>query len=186
MTVQIPKFRWLAWALVFGALFIAAALVSGCDQKAGVRIGDTAPGISDTDINGEVVSLKELRGKVVVLYFWANSCCGKSLIQTEPVYRRHRAEVALVAINGMDHREDVVKFAHQNGLTFTLLTDEHAMLMKQYQVLAFPTVFILDRNGIVRERILGDAGPAKLEKLIRRQLEAPLKAGESYDKLHHR
>lgn len=160
--------------LATGVFLLAALVLASCDSNLGVKVGNVAPGFSDIDIYGEPVSLSALRGKVVVLYFWSNSCCGKNLKQLEPLYRRVSGEgLAVVAIDGLDAKKEIAAFAKENGVTFTLLTDEHAMLIKQYQVLAYPTVFILDRSGVVRERILGEASSAKMEELIKRQLDLP-------------
>lgn len=143
------------------------SLCAGCDSQLGVKIGNTAPGISGNDIHGEYVSLSQLKGKIIVIYFWENSCCGASLKQIEPFYRKYKYDgLNILAINEMGSKEDVASYAKSNGLTFTMMTDEHSMLLKQYQAFGFPTIFILDRNGIIREKILGDIQIAKLEKLV--------------------
>jgi peroxiredoxin len=149
-------------------LLLATLLLicTGCDSRSGGNIGDTPPGISGNDIRGEYVSLGQLKGKVVIVYFWDMSCCGDSLKQVEPFYRKYQdAGLNILAINEQSTEKDVASFAATNGLTFTMLTDEHSMLFKQYRAFGFPTIFILDRNGIVREKILGGIQTAKLEKL---------------------
>lgn len=150
------------------AIFVLATwlLSAGCESQLGVKIGDTPPEISADDIRGEYVRLTRLKGKVVIIYFWSNSCCGGSLRQLEPLYNQHKdSGLEILAINELDSKKDVTLYAKNNGLTFTLLTDEYSMLFKTYRVLGFPTIFVLDRNGIVREKIMGDIQTAKLEKL---------------------
>lgn len=154
-------------------LLIAIACSFGCDEKRGVKLGDTPPGFSGTDINGEFVSLGQLKGKVVVLYFWTNSCCGDRLKLIEPFFGKNRDRgLAILAINVGDTDETVESYAKSNALTFSLLTDEHRMFSRQFGVLGFPTIFILDRNGVIREKILGDIQPARLEKLVSNQLDS--------------
>jgi peroxiredoxin len=183
MVMKIPLKGCLLSALVLATLL----LCTGCDEKKGVKIGDNPPAISDNDIHGEFVSLAQLKGKIVIVYFWTNSCCGDSLKELEPIYSRNKYKgLEILAINEMDSRKDVESYALNNRLTFTMLTDEHSMLFKQYKVLGFPTVFILDRSGIVREKILGDVQIAKLEKLVLRQFDIQKKAEESYEKVHAR
>ena len=151
------------------AISVLAGLVfsSGCDEKLGVKIGETPPGISGNDIHGEFVSLNQFKGKVVVLYFWTNSCCADRLKLLEPFYSQNKDRgLAVLAVNVGDSKEIVESYAKNNGLTFTLQTDERAMTSRQYRVFGFPTIFILDRNGIIREKILGDIQTAKLEKLV--------------------
>ncbi len=167
---------------IFSSNFLLAVLVlaavsfcPGCDRKQGIKIGDTPPGFSGMDIKGELASLSRLKGKVVVLYFWTNSCCGGRLKLFEPFFSKNREKgLAMVAINVGDTDETVVSYAKSNALTFTLLTDTHGMISRQYSVFGFPTIFILDRNGVIREKILGDIQTAKLEKLVSNQLDNTL------------
>jgi peroxiredoxin len=151
------------------AIFILAVLAfsSGCEEQKRVRNGEKPPGISGTDIHGEYISLNQFKGNVVVLYFWRNSCCGDRLKQLEPYYSRDKDKgLAVLAINVGDTRETVESYAKNNGLTFTLQTDERAMTAREYGVFGFPTLFILDREGTIRKKILGDIDTAQLEKLV--------------------
>lgn len=65
-----------------------------------------------------------------------------------------------------------------------MLTDEHTTMFKQYQAFGFPTVFIIDRNGVIREKILGNIQVDKLEKLIQHQFDIQKEADASYEKQH--
>jgi peroxiredoxin len=159
---------------IFGLNFFSAVLVltilflaSGCDTKQGVKIGDTAPGFSGTDINGEFVSLSQAKGKVVVLYFWTNSCCGGRLKLLEPYYVKNKDKgLTILAINVGDTKETVESYVRSNALTFSFQADEHRMISNQYGVFGFPTIFVLDRRGVIREKILGSIPSEKLEKLV--------------------
>jgi cytochrome c biogenesis protein CcmG/thiol:disulfide interchange protein DsbE len=162
MLIKLPATCSLTAILVLATLLLCA----GCESQQGVKIGDTPPEISGNDIRVEYVSLSQFKGKVVIIYFWSNSCCGGNLKQLQPLYNQHRYNgLEIIAINELDSKKDVTSYAKNNGLTFTMLTDEYSMLFKIYRVLGFPTIFIIDRNGIVREKIMGDIQTAKLEKL---------------------
>ena len=162
MFTRLPTGPFLLLILVLTALLSCA----GCENPQGVRIGHTAPGISGNDIHGEYVSLSQLKGKVVVIYFWTNSCCAVSLKQLEPFYRLQKHNgLEILAINELNSEKEVQSYAKNNALTFTMLTDERSMLSEQYGAFGFPTIFILDREGTVREKILGNMQTAKLEKL---------------------
>jgi peroxiredoxin len=153
----------------FIAILVMASLAfsSGCDEKQGVKTGDTPPGISGTDVHGDYVSLNQFKGNVIVLYFWTKSCCGERIKQLEPYYsiNKHKG-LAILAINVGNTREIVESYAKDNGLTFTLQTDERAMTSREYGVFGFPTIFILDRDGVIRKKILGDIDTLQLEKLV--------------------
>jgi peroxiredoxin len=173
----------------FMMILMLASIVfsAGCEEKQRVKSGDAAPVFSARDVNGELVTLGQFTGDVVVLYFWTNSCCGDRLKQIEPVYVKHKQKgLALLAINVGDSGEAVKSYAQSNGLTFTMLTDERSKIFKQYGAIGFPTVFILDGNGIIRKKILGDIQAAQLEKLVEHQFTIKKETDAAYEKMHRR
>jgi peroxiredoxin len=152
-------------------LMAAVIFSSGCDERQGVQVGGTPPGISGNDIRGEYVTLSQFKGNVVVLYFWTNSCCADGLKELEPFFSQNKQKgLTVLAVNEGDTKETVLSCVKKNGLTFSTQTDEHAMTAYQYGIIGFPTIFILDRNGITREKILGHIPIAKLKKLVSRYL----------------
>jgi peroxiredoxin len=159
--ISCPKF-----VLAISVLTVLA-FSPGCEEKKPVKVGEKPPGISGTDIHGEFITLKQFKGNVVVLYFWKNSCCADRLKQLEPYYSRNKDKgLTVLAINVGDTSEIVDAYAKNNGLTFTLQTDERAMTSREYGVFGFPTIFILDREGVIRKKILGDIDTSQLEKLV--------------------
>ena len=179
MFIKSPT-RAFRLALVLSTLLLCA----GCEEKKGVKIGESPPPLSGPDIRGKSVSLAELKGKVVAIYFWTDSCCADSLRELEPVYRRYKDQgLEVLAINVMDSQAEIESFAARHRISFTMLRDEDSLRFNQYKVRGFPTIFLLDRSGIVREKILGSMRTSKLEKLIRRQIEAERKAAEAYRKV---
>jgi len=87
-------------------ILCAIASCCGCEARPQqVGIGETAPVFSTTAITGEPVSLNQFRGKIVVIYFWQNSCCGDSLKLLEPLYNRHK-ELAIVAVDVGDTKDE--------------------------------------------------------------------------------
>ena len=152
-------------------MLLFALAAAGCDENRGVRIGDAAPPIQGAAIGGTTVSPARLKGKTVVVYFWTDSCCGDSLKQLEPFYSRNKGRgLELIAINELDSQEAIASYAARHRLTFTMLSDEGSLLFKEYNVVGFPTVLILDQEGVVREKVLGDMPTTKLEKLIERHI----------------
>jgi peroxiredoxin len=178
--------RSIARSLV--VLSLASALgVAGCDSKKGVKAGDTAPDFAASDVHGETVRLSRYRGKIVVLYFWTNSCCGDNLKLVEPVYAGNRQKgLEILAIDVGDSREAIAAYGRDNGLTFPLVIDEQTKIFRQYRLVGFPSIFLIDSHGIVRQVVLGDIKPADLEKLIQRQFDVQKKADAAYEKLHSR
>ena len=160
------RFQWFFMALVM--LLASLACLAGCAVKPAARTGEKAPEIAGTDLHGEPVSLARLRGRVVVVCFWTNSCCGDRLKRLEPYYRQNKDKgLAILAINEGNAGENVASYAEANGLTFTVQTDEGGLWAREYGVFGFPTIFIIDRKGIIRKKILGDAAPEQLDELVR-------------------
>jgi peroxiredoxin len=160
-------------AATVAIILIAVLLVSGCDLKQGVNVGDTPPGFSGNDISGEFVSLSQFKGNVVVIYFWTDSCCGEKLKLLEPFYLGNKQRgLTILAINEGNSQQEVEAYAKKNRLTFSLQADEHKLLAGQYRVLGSPTVFVIGRDGKIREKLLGEMPGGKLEQLIEKQLAA--------------
>jgi peroxiredoxin len=160
-----PRFQKFFILLVM--LLASLACMAGCEAKPVGHTGEKAPEIAGTDLHGNPVSLDRLSGGVVILCFWTNSCCGDRLKLLEPYYRRNKDKgLVILAINEGNTGESVASYAKDNGLTFPVLTDEGGMKARQYGVFGFPTIFIIDRKGIIRKKILGDVGPEQLDKLV--------------------
>ena len=166
------------------AYIMAAALLVGCGGRQGLERGDAAPAFSTKDIHGKTVGLAGSRGNVVVMFFWS-SCCSDSLKLVEKIYGAYRPYgLDIVAINRADAKA-TADYAALNGITFTMIADTAGQLHKIYHATGFPTIYIVDRRGIIREKILGDVGMAYLEKLVQRQIKARKIAAVSYDKLQN-
>ena len=176
MHVRLPKILKHFPALLPGSiiplmclLLALPSFLSGCADKTVPKIGETPPAISCNDVTGEYISLNRLKGNVVIIYFWSSTCCGDRLIQLEPWFSLNKYKgLSILAVNVGGDENSVRSFATKNGLTFTMLTDEHGMISRQYGVIGFPTIFILDRNGVIRNKIVGDIETAYLFKLVSR------------------
>jgi peroxiredoxin len=152
-------------------VFASLAFFTGCEQKQVAKTGEKAPEISDTDIHGEIINLSKFKGNVVVLYFWTDSCCGDSLKYVERYYRQIKDRgLVVLAINEKNNTDIVQSYAETNRLTFTMLTDGMGMTAREYGVFGFPTIFILDREGVIRKKILGYITTAQLGKLVAQYL----------------
>ena len=147
-------------------MFAIVSLI-GCNENHGVRIKEKAPSISGADINGKYVTLSQFKGNVVVLYFWTDSCCGEKLKLLEPYYEQNRHKgLAILAINENNSKEVVAAYAKANSLTFSLQSDEMGMVAKEYGVFGFPTVFIIDKQGVIQKKILGDITVEQLDGIV--------------------
>lgn len=143
--------------------------------------GGQAPEFVATTLTGEDVSLDAFRGQVVLLNIWA-TWCGPCIWEMPALERLHQEMagdgLAVVAVSvdraaGSLGGGDVQAFVREHDLTFTVLHDPSGKIERQYEVAGLPTTYLIDRQGRVREKVLG---PAKWDEppyapRIRRLLE---------------
>jgi len=123
----------------------------------GFGLGQQAPDFALNDLDDRPVQLYRLRGRPVVINFWATWCppCRAEAPALQAAYQRYQDRVALL---GVDEREDaatVLQFASEFGLTYPLLLDQNGDASMLYQVLGIPTTVVLDAEGVVRVRHVG-------------------------------
>ena len=129
------------------------------------------------DINGTTVSLKELKGKIVIVDFWATWCgpCKASFPGMQLAVNKYKDDPNIKFLfidtweNGDKYLDGVKKFIADNKYTFNVLLDEknaegrQAKVVTEYGVEGIPTKFIIDKSGNIRFKYVGYAGtPEKL------------------------
>jgi peroxiredoxin len=101
------------------------------------------------DLHGKSWNLKDLRGKVVLLNFWAMWCgpCRKEMPDLESLYRKFKDQSFVVlAISGEDATK-LNRFAAEQSMTYPLLLDPHGKVYQQFQIDGIPKSFVYDRSG---------------------------------------
>jgi peroxiredoxin len=134
-----------------------------------------APEFSLKDLNGRTVTLASLKGKVVLLNFWATWCppCISEMPKFNKLYKEMKGRgLEIVAISA-DRSESYVKdFISKNSLEFKVLYDADRSVVKSYKVFSMPTTFLIDKNGIIIEKFFGEYEwtdqeiKQKIEKLL--------------------
>lgn len=119
----------------------------------------TAPDFVLPDLNGQVVRLSQLKGKVVMLNIWATWCppCRKEMPTMEVLYKKMRGAdfVMLAASQDVDGKSTVAPYLQEGGLTFPVLLDVNGEVGKKYGVTGYPETFIIDRQGTIVHRHIG-------------------------------
>ena len=148
--------------LVAGAVAVAYASVS---KK------QSAPDVSFHTISGETISSASLRGKVVMVNFWATSCttCVAEMPEMVDTYNKYKAqglEFVAVAMQ-YDPANYVLNFAETRQLPFKVALDASGDAAKAYGNVALtPTTFVLDKQGKILKRYVGKPEFAELHKLL--------------------
>ncbi len=145
----------------------------GMHGEGGSIIGMEAPDFSLSDPSGETVHLRDLRGRVVVVDFWATWCppCRELMPHIQKMHEELAANGLTVL--GLDVGEDaatVTKFAEKRSYTFRLLLDAEPQVTSRYFVQGYPTTFVIDRAGRIAFRDMGSVNPAGLRAAVEKAL----------------
>ncbi len=135
-----------------------------------------APDFNLIDQYGNSHKLSDYKGKVVFLNFWATWCppCKDELPHIEEIYKEYKSNGKDVVILGVTApnlgkegtREHIVDFLNNQGYTFPVMFDNTGEIMEKYEIEAFPTTFIIDKEGNVNKYIPGAMDKTTMESLI--------------------
>ncbi len=147
-------------------------------------VGEPAPPIAGPALDEKPFSLEELRGRVVLLDFWATWCrpCVQAIPKIQKLAEKFADKpVTIVGVNqdakGMDAK--VKKFVADQKLTFRQFLDADGKLGRKFKVAAIPCTFLLDKKGTIQAVHVG--GSPKLEEELTEQIEKLLKGENLYD-----
>lgn len=153
-----------------------ASMQIGANQGQGLEVGlqkgNLAPDFELRSIDGQAIKLSNLRGKKVILNVWATWCppCRQEMPDMEKFYIEHSNEgTEIVAVNltkEEKRREDVPAFIKEFGLTFPVLLDEDSEVARMYEVVSIPTSYIIDSQGVIRQKILGPMNYDFMQKVL--------------------
>jgi len=144
-----------------------ALLISGSTQPT-VQKGSPAPDFEISYSDGRKVRLSDLRGKPVLVNFWATWCppCRAEVPEIQRAYEKYKAGgFVVVAVNVQESTSAVAKFMEDFGMTFTVAIDSSGAVGRLYRVSGIPASFFVDRKGIVREIFVGALTAAELDQL---------------------
>lgn len=163
-------FRFLPIVIVVGLIILFAfALMRPRDPNVrGFPLqGQPAPAFTLSTLEGGRISLADLRGKPVVLNFWASWCvpCRDEAPILRAAQARHAArELIVLGVTVNDKPEDSQRFAQQFNLNFPSVIDKDGRVGVAYGVTGVPETYFVSRNGIIQSKHFG---PINTEQLGR-------------------
>jgi cytochrome c biogenesis protein CcmG/thiol:disulfide interchange protein DsbE len=160
------------------ALLLGALLTSDFAPRAlagGFKAGDALPDLASLKLEGKLPS--DLKGKVILLDFWASWCepCKASFPAMEDLQKRFGADgLVVLAVNVDENRSDMESFLKSNAASFCVLRDAGQKLVNQAGIATMPSSFLIDREGRVRFAHSGFHGE-DTKKQYEREIQSLLK-----------
>ena len=191
MTVSSPSRRKRRWEIVMLISLLAgivwtvfsrvpSAIGAPLSSSPSPREGFLAPDFTLDALRGEKVTLSHLRGKIVVVNFWATWClpCRKETPALEEAYEQYKdSGMVILGVNltDQDSVSEVESFVQEFKLTYPILLDRDGSISNLYQIEGLPMTFFINREGIIRTVVVG--GPMS-ETFIRSKIETLLKEAQ--------
>jgi len=136
-----------------GQTFITLGTITAAVEIA-PEIGKRAPDFTLPNLDGDYISLSQLRGKIVMLNFWQTSCsaCTKEMPDIQSVFNTwSHDDLEIFAINIGERAVFAESFLSSRGLTFPALLDSDGAVSDIYRISVIPTTFFINADGIISE-----------------------------------
>lgn len=127
-------------------------------EDTGLELGEVAPDFELETLDGETARLSDFRGEKVLLNFWATWCppCRAEMPDMQKFHEN--TDINILAVNLIETEsspQNVPEFRDELELTFPILLDKGSELSTGYQIMAYPTTFMIDTNGRIQYKAFG-------------------------------
>jgi len=154
-------------------LILVMLTLAGCSDHTALRVGEPVAPFRLTDLQGKEFDTGATRGKTTVIYFWNDQCgCVEQLMDLRNfIAGRKDKPFEFVTVNVGQKKSVVEGFVAGNKIPYTILLDPNlAVTEKLFAVKVLPTIFVINGDGILKEKLLGVIASKKLEAIITRYL----------------
>jgi len=142
-------------------MLISGLLITGCSadsEPSTATIGKPAPNFQLQNLDGQSISLNDLKGKPVLVNFWATWChpCVSEMPYLQEIYGEWSGKgLILLAINIGESSSEAEQFLQDHNLSLPVLLDTNKAVARRYNIRGIPTTFFIDKDGIIQEKIVG-------------------------------
>jgi thiol-disulfide isomerase/thioredoxin len=143
--------------LVFYGGPTAGKPAAGVERRLPPTVGSALADFSLTQLNGERIALSDLRGRPVVINFWATWCppCREEMPLLEQTAQTYADQLVVIGIDYGEDAQTVAAYVQEIGIHFPIALDEDGQVSERYYVRSFPTTFFVDAEGVLRAQHLG-------------------------------
>jgi DsbE subfamily thiol:disulfide oxidoreductase len=171
----------LAAAIVVAVAVIVTAFVLAADDADEPRVGtgaatrgiadvgDEAPSFTLPTLKGGALTLSELRGRPVVVNFWASWChpCREEFpLLADALAEHKRDDLAVVGVTYQDIESDARRFVEEMDAAWPQAVDDGGSVARSYGVRAIPLTFFVDADGRVADRVIGFSTEEALDRSL--------------------
>ncbi len=163
----------LGWGLAFLTvlvLLVLMALMLHRTQQGPIGIGDPVPDFTLTTFEGQQIRLSELRGKVVVLNFWASWCkpCEQEAADLESSWRQYQdsGEVIFLGVNYVDTEPEAKGYLAKFDITYPNGPDLRTRISQEFRIRGVPETYFIDQDGNLADAQIGPFSSAQQIKAI--------------------
>lgn len=116
------------------------------------------PVLDATDLRGRVWRLSALRGRAVLLNFWATWCppCRAEMPSLQQIDEIYGERLQVLAVNVRETPQQIAQFLQRSGLNLTVLLDGDGAISRRWAAQALPVTYLIDASGSLRWRVLGE------------------------------
>ncbi|MFC2005487.1 redoxin domain-containing protein [Chloroflexota bacterium] len=145
-------------------ILIIVLLVAGCSGvydgsgSSVARVGEPAPDFQLQNLDGQTIYLSNFQGKPVLINFWTTWCppCRNEMPYMQQIHEEWSGKgLVLLAIDIGERSSTVEEFMQSYNLSLPVLLDTERVVTKKYGINAIPVTFFIDKDGIIREKIVG-------------------------------
>jgi cytochrome c biogenesis protein CcmG/thiol:disulfide interchange protein DsbE len=142
---------WVAPTLLVALAVLALLAYAVFAQNRTQVVGGPAPDFTLQTFDGETVSLSELRGRPVVVNFWASWCptCDEEMALLEATHQRYQGEVVFIGVDHVDTEAKARAYLEQYGITYQNGQDLGGRIADAFGLKGVPETFFIDENGTV-------------------------------------
>lgn len=160
--------RRLIWVLPLVAVFVATGIA--LFRSAPGDVGRPAPDFALPSLDGGTVELSRLRGKPVVLNFWASWCdpCRDEAPELARTARKLGRPVHFLGVNILDGREEALDYVGEFRVPYESARDARGVVAKRYKVTGVPETVFIDARGTIVGKYIGAFREGQLAELVRR------------------